>query len=109
MTVCSCGRFEVDANLHRAARIERRAGSVRQRVALERRRARSEPLRPMNSVRSPVTVRSVAAEQIEERDAIGELLAKRVAREERAGRRLAARDDVEARCASRFSPSTQST
>ena len=50
----------------------------------------------MNSVRSPVSVRLVAAEEIEERDAIRKRVAKGVGREERAGRRLAAGDDVEA-------------
>ena len=67
----------------------------------------SVPLRPRNSVRSPVTVRSVSLD-VEEGDAVGELGVVGVAGEERAACRIDLGDHVHGRFGRR-SPSTHST
>ena len=69
---------------------------------------RSVPLRPRNSVRSPVTLR-VGVVHVEEGDAVGELRVVGVAREERAARRVDLGDHVHAPILARRSPSTHST
>ena len=85
---------QIDDDLHGHARIERRRR--RGRRAATRLIAAGDaavPLRPMNSVRSPVMVRCVSL-AVEESDAVAELVVVRVAGEQRSGLGIDLGDDV---------------
>ena len=87
--------LERDRDLHGRAGIEPGADPAGEPHAAQAAGLAGVPLRPRNSVRSPVTVRTALA-AVDEDDLVGELGVVGVAGEERAADRIEFRDHVHA-------------